>query len=528
MRPPRPLLVLATALVLTAACGSDPARGNDHPDAVGTADIAGQPPEGFEVPRPNDALHWEMESWIDDPELIDDRCSVEVCWKNIYGLPQTVAILNGGVYNPHDYYALTRKLTAHNIVKGRAVLDMGTGTGALALVAGHFGAAKIVGTDINPRAVANATQNAARFGFSDRFEVRQVSLENPGAYAVIGADERFDLIVSNPPNNDVQPANLDEYDEADPGFQFLESIIRGLPDHLTPTGRLWLHYSAPHGLRRLQKLVAELGWSATIYATEFEEDFATHEVRPTFHHYGPITPIVEIRPPSATDAADTRHAAPPGAGNPRQPDSADYLLGPVLKGRAVAGNGLTALAGVAVTELGVEEPQTVTSDADGWWKLTLRNEEVVTVLVTHPGFMDTIQIATAASRPYFEGEYWIELFPALDPRDAGAPPEWNQEPAHGGVILNFQPYGSAAGVTARLDAPAPATAWVFDAADRMTAGNSFGVDPFAGEVEYRNVAPGSYPVTIEPPAGIACPGPATVPVIAGTSTRAYYFCQASP
>lgn len=247
------------------------------------------------------------------------------------------------------------------------------------------------------------------------------------------------------------------------------------------------------------------------------------------------TPDVPPDPPDAGDLADgsggaqsaaSAHAAPPGAGDPRQPDSAQYLLGPVLKGRVVDGEGLTPIAGAAVSEVGSGAPA-VRSDGDGWFKLDLRDEAVVAVVVRHEGFVDTIQVATEASRPYFEGEYWIELFSLADREaataDYGAPLEADR----GEVVLNFQPYGSAGGVRATLDVPG-IQAWMYDAGDHPVRGDRFGPDPFAGEFRFWNVPAGSPAVTIEPPDRLACPGPAKVPVLAGTSTRSYYFCQPAP
>lgn len=61
---------------------------------------------------------------------------------------------------------------------GERVLDVGTGTGVLALAALKLGAATAVGVDIDPWSVANARENAALNGLSDRFEAREGSTED--------------------------------------------------------------------------------------------------------------------------------------------------------------------------------------------------------------------------------------------------------------------------------------------------------------------------------------------------------------
>jgi hypothetical protein len=172
----------------------------------------------------------------------------------------------------------------------------------------------------------------------------------------------------------------------------------------------------------------------------------------------------------------------------------------------------------------VDDPHTTTSDSDGWWKLNLRNERVVTVLVTHPGFIDTIQIATDQSRLYFRGEYWIELFPPGGENfaDETRPDE---EPS-GDVVLNFQPYGSARGVRAAVAIPG-GEPWIFDAEDEPVRSDTFGPDPFVGEVAYEAVEPGRFGVTVTSPPGLECAGPSEIPVRKDTSTRSYYFCEAT-
>lgn len=78
--------------------------------------------------------------------------------------------------------------------KGRAsILDLGTGTGAIALALLHeCGQAQAVGVDISEDALSTAARNAERLGLASRFETRA------GPWFV-HVPERFDIIVSNPP-----------------------------------------------------------------------------------------------------------------------------------------------------------------------------------------------------------------------------------------------------------------------------------------------------------------------------------------
>lgn len=84
--------------------------------------------------------------------------------------------------------ALERKLQ-----RGRAVLDLGTGSGILAIAAAKLGAEAVLALDTDPIAVTAAQRNVALNGLSDKITLAQGSLDHP-------AVERFgpaDLIVAN-------------------------------------------------------------------------------------------------------------------------------------------------------------------------------------------------------------------------------------------------------------------------------------------------------------------------------------------
>ncbi|MEY4550106.1 MAG: ribosomal protein methyltransferase [Pseudomonadota bacterium] len=70
---------------------------------------------------------------------------------------------------------------------GCSVLDVGCGTGVLALVASKSGAGRVVGVDTSEAAVLAARANALQNGLSARFEQR----------AADALHERFDLVVAN-------------------------------------------------------------------------------------------------------------------------------------------------------------------------------------------------------------------------------------------------------------------------------------------------------------------------------------------
>lgn len=101
----------------------------------------------------------------------------------------------------------TLVLEALRLLKGMpapAVLDLGTGSGCIAVSLAHqCKAARVTAVDVSPDALAVAGRNAARHGVADR-----INLLTGDLFAPLPAGAAFDLIVSNPPY--VTPAELAE------------------------------------------------------------------------------------------------------------------------------------------------------------------------------------------------------------------------------------------------------------------------------------------------------------------------------
>ncbi|WP_407539939.1 peptide chain release factor N(5)-glutamine methyltransferase [Deinococcus radiomollis] len=147
------------------------------------------------------------------------------------------------------------------------VLDVGTGTGALALgIRAARPDAAVTASDVSREALALARRNAEQTGLEVRL-VQSDLLENVA--------ERFHLIVSNPPylpgadRRDAQPEvnhdpDLALYSGPD-GLDLARRLVTQVPTHLEAGGTLLLELDP----RNVQVLAAEMtatGWTVRVHS----------------------------------------------------------------------------------------------------------------------------------------------------------------------------------------------------------------------------------------------------------------------
>jgi tRNA1Val (adenine37-N6)-methyltransferase len=143
-----------------------------------------------------------------------DKCTMKV---------NTDAVLLGAWVNP---------------ISEKNILDIGTGTGVIALMLAQKSNANIIAIDIDNNSIEQAKENVLNCSFAKNTQTIHSSFQNFAA----STNLKFDLIVSNPPfypnsvkiNN--QPRSLARHAETLP----FEELIIGITKTLTNEGRFCL------------------------------------------------------------------------------------------------------------------------------------------------------------------------------------------------------------------------------------------------------------------------------------------------
>lgn len=144
--------------------------------------------------------------------------------------------VDAGVFAAHGLDPGTGLLIQHlAVADGARVLDLGCGWGAVGVAAAKSSPhGSIVLTDVNRRAARLASENLGRNGIRNA-EVRVGRLFEPVA------NERFDLIATNPPFR--------------AGRETVLELLAATPQYLAPGGRLLLVGKGSQGIRFYQEWI---------------------------------------------------------------------------------------------------------------------------------------------------------------------------------------------------------------------------------------------------------------------------------
>lgn len=122
----------------------------------------------------------------------------------------------------------------------RKILDIGTGTGVIALMlAQKFNDARVDAVEIDRSAAETAQRNFENSAFREQLHIHPVSISD---YLDTHLDEKFDLIISNPPFyiNSLSSPQEKKNQAKHTDVTFFESLMKDTAEYLTKDGLCWL------------------------------------------------------------------------------------------------------------------------------------------------------------------------------------------------------------------------------------------------------------------------------------------------
>ena len=141
---------------------------------------------------------------------------------------------------------------------GKRVLDVGTGSGILALAAARAGAESVIAADINPNAALNAAENAHANGFAGRVTALCSNL-----LTALAPRPLFDVILSSPPKHAGEPRNLADLGwHAGAKYRYISALFDQSRERLKPGGRMYVMVSSDSDLDLFGRLIEHAGFRA--------------------------------------------------------------------------------------------------------------------------------------------------------------------------------------------------------------------------------------------------------------------------
>jgi len=201
------------------------------------------------------------------PKMSEDEAKKRLDWQNrVYEThlkskePVSLDCLGRRIDVPQEVFSpppwehnLLAKAVLKEVKETDRVLDMGTGSGIIAIVAASKSSG-VVAVDVNPFAVKCAKENVDRNGLSSRITVRESDLfEN--------VEGRFDLIVFDPPFRWFEPRDVWERCCADKDYATMRLFFEEAENYLNDEGRLLIHFGTSGDIAYLKHLIGRRGYA---------------------------------------------------------------------------------------------------------------------------------------------------------------------------------------------------------------------------------------------------------------------------
>jgi len=192
--------------------------------------------------------------------------SVPPTGKTIKYLDKTFLVYPNTFWPFKDSQPLVKNFQIKN---GESVLDVGTGSGVIAVFACYRGAARVLAVDINPAAVKSAKYNAKLHGFDKNIEIKRSNLFD------LIKPEKFDVITANLPFRNKSAHDLVAQSQWDTDFKTNKRFFKEVGDYLKPNGRIYFAQSNFGAINEIKVLAKAAGFSIRAIGNDHKEKIET-------------------------------------------------------------------------------------------------------------------------------------------------------------------------------------------------------------------------------------------------------------
>ncbi len=160
------------------------------------------------------------------------------------------------VYYPREDSLLLAKVTENLHLKNKKILDMGCGSGFLAILLAKSN--RVIAADIDEEAIKTTEENARK----NKAGIRTIKSD-----LFSSVKEKFDIIILNPP---YLPDESDDktYSGGMSGRNTIEKFIKEAKNYLNKSGKMLLLISSLTGEKEVLELFERNGFSARVAARE--------------------------------------------------------------------------------------------------------------------------------------------------------------------------------------------------------------------------------------------------------------------
>ena len=164
-------------------------------------------------------------------------------------------VISESVFNPKLFYSSELMIDALDhvgISPDELVLDMGTGSGILAIMSAKKGA-RVVAIDINGEATKCAKMNAKNHGVD-------IEVICSDLFSCLKEQRIFDLIIFNIPYLNIKPRDTFDLSICDYRKEMLRRFLDESHKYLKDGGKILMTYSSVSDINETERIFGEKGW----------------------------------------------------------------------------------------------------------------------------------------------------------------------------------------------------------------------------------------------------------------------------